>query len=391
MLRVLTLSTLFPNAAQPRLGLFVERQTAALAARSDVALQVVAPRGIPWWPLSRHPHYAARAALPESENWNGLRLHRPRYPVVPAIGHRWTARFMAAALLPMLRRLRESFPFDVIDAEFFWPDGPAATRLGAALGVPVSIKARGSDIHLWGERPGIAGQIRAAAAAAGGLLAVSEALKADMVRIGMDGGRIRVHYTGVDFDLFRPRDRATAKAELGLDGPLIATVGALIPGKGQAIALRTVAAIPDATLILVGDGPDLEVLARLADQLGIAQRVRFAGSQPPDRVARLLAAADVMLLPSRAEGLANAWIEALACGTPVVTCDVGGAREAIAPESGRLVEREPGALAAAVRDLLEQPPDPPRLRASVERFSWTRNSGALFEHLSEVAGVRPAA
>jgi len=133
------------------------------------------------------------------------------------------------------------------------------------------------------------------------------------------------------------------------------------------------------------------VLARLADQLGIAQRVRFAGSQPPDRVARLLAAADVMLLPSRAEGLANAWIEALACGTPVVTCDVGGAREAIAPESGRLVEREPGALAAAVRDLLEQPPDPPRLRASVERFSWTRNSGALFEHLSEVAGVRPAA
>ncbi|MDB5697842.1 MAG: glycoside hydrolase, partial [Alphaproteobacteria bacterium] len=157
MLRVLTLSTLFPNAAQPTLGVFVERQTLGLAALPDVELELVSPIGLPRWPLSRHPHYAARAQLPPREAWKGLIVHRPPFPVVPAIGQAWTARAMAKALLPLLREIRARFPFDVIDAEFFWPDGPAAMALSQALGVPFSIKARGADIHYWANRPGIGG------------------------------------------------------------------------------------------------------------------------------------------------------------------------------------------------------------------------------------------
>ena len=153
MLRVLTLSTLFPSAAQPGLGQFVERQTLGLAERPDVELEVVAPVGLPFWPLSLHPHYSARAALSPEERWKGLPVHRPRFRVWPKLGEAGAAASMERALLPMLRRLRERFPFDVIDAEFFWPDGVAAVALGEALGVPVSIKARGSDILLWGARP----------------------------------------------------------------------------------------------------------------------------------------------------------------------------------------------------------------------------------------------
>ena len=114
---------------------------------------------------------------------------------------------MADALLPVLREIRARFPFDVIDAEFFWPDGPAAMRLAAALGVPFSVKARGSDIHLWGARPGIAAQIVAAGKAAAGLLAVSAALKRDMAALGLPEEKIRVHHTGIDLDRFRPVDR----------------------------------------------------------------------------------------------------------------------------------------------------------------------------------------
>ncbi len=123
----------------------------------------------------------------------------------------------------MLRRLRRSaFAFDVIDAEFFFPDGPAAVRLGRALGVPVSIKARGADIHHWGRQRFTARQVRDAGLAADGMLAVSAALKADMVALGLPAAHIRVHYTGVDLDRFRPspgsgggeggarRDRAAA-------------------------------------------------------------------------------------------------------------------------------------------------------------------------------------
>ena len=126
MLRVLTLSTLFPNGAEPVLGPFVERQTLGLAARPDVALEVVAPIGLPLWPLSLHPHYAARSRLPLEEDYKGLRVHRPRYTVWPKLAESRTPAAIAAALLPLLRRIRERFPFDVIDAEFFCRRAAAA-------------------------------------------------------------------------------------------------------------------------------------------------------------------------------------------------------------------------------------------------------------------------
>lgn len=389
MLRVLTLSTLYPNPHQPRLGLFVERQTQGLAARDGVEVQVVAPVGLPVWPLSLHPHYRPLTRLPRTEQWNGLVVHRPHFTIWPVVGARGAAAAMAAALLPMLRQLRRDFPFDVIDAEFFWPDGPAAMRLARALGVPFSVKSRGSDIYLWGDRPGIGGQIVEAGAAAGGLLAVSQSLKDEMVSRGLPGDKIKVHHTGVDLDRFRSIERGPAKAALGVSGPLIASVGALIERKGQAFALDAVAQLPGATLVLIGDGPDRPSLERQARALGIGNRVRFLGSRPPQEVAELLAAADVMLLPTRAEGIANVWVEALACGTPVVTCDAGGARDVIdRPEAGRIVAREGAALAAAMADLLANPPAQQDVRKAAERFSWDRNARELHAHLRSLTPTR---
>jgi len=382
MLRVLTLSTLFPSAAHPVLGVFVERQTLGLAARPDVAVEVVAPVGLPLWPLSRHPHYAPLAALPREESWKGLQLHRPRYRAWPRIGQARAARDMADALLPALSRLRARFAFDVIDAEYFWPDGPAAMRLADALGVPFSIKARGSDIHFWGARPGIRAQIVAAAARAGGLLAVSEALKADMVAMGMAGAKIRVHHTGVDLDRFTPVDR---EGIAGTAPVRLICVGALIARKGQGIAIEALARlpIPDAELLLVGDGPDRAALAARARALGVADRVRFLGRRPHEDLPGLLASARVMVLPTASEGLANAWVESLACGTPVVTCDVGGAREAIdRPAAGRLVARAPDAIAAGIMAVLGDPPQAAAVRAAAERFSWDANAAALEAHLA---------
>jgi len=386
MLRVLTLSTLFPHVGQPNLGVFVERQTLGLAARGDVLVEVVSPIGLPPGPLARHPHYAQLAELPLEEEWKGLAVHRPRFPVLPVVGAPFAAWSMAQAILPTLRRIRERFPFDVIDAEYFWPDGPAAQRLSRALGVPFSIKARGSDIQYWGTRPGISGQIVRAGRAAHGLLAVSGSMRRSMAAIGMSEEKIRVHYTGVDLARFAPADRAAAKAALDFRGPLVASVGALLEKKGQRIALDAIARLPGVHLILIGDGPDHDVLEARAHALGIESRVHFLGARPHDELPALLAAADVMVLPSASEGLANAWVEALACGTPVVTSDVGGVRELIdRPEAGRIVAREAGAVAAAIAELLEDPPPQQDVRAVTERFTWEANADALFDHLSRVA------
>lgn len=385
MLRVLTLSTLFPNAAQPTFGGFVERQAVGLAVHPDVEVRVVAPIGIPPWPLSRHPRYRALAGLPEREEWKGLAVHRPRFPILPLIGTRWSARLLARTLVPVLREIRRSFPFDVINAEFFWPDGPAAMRLSRMFNVPFSITARGSDIQYWMRRPAIAPQIVEAGLAADGMLAVSAALGKVMAGHGMPSERITIHYTSVDQERFRPVDRSEAKHRMGISGPLILTVGSLIPGKGQRHAIAAMTRIPEATLLLAGDGPDRNALNAIVARLGLGNRVRLLGNVPHERIAELMAAADVMVLPSSSEGLANVWVEALACGTPVVTCDVGGAREVIdRPQLGRLVPPEPEAIGAAVNAILSDPPPQSVVRKAVANFSYERNRAALYDHLSEI-------
>jgi len=94
-----------------------------------------------------------------------------------------------------------------------------------------------------------------------------------------------------------------------------------------------------------------------------------------------------MALPSSSEGLANAWVEALACGTPIVISDVGGARELLdRPEAGQIVEREPDAIAAAINAILYNPPDRDAVRETARRFTWSANGDALVEHLRSIAG-----
>ncbi|WP_174298336.1 glycosyltransferase, partial [Sphingomonas bacterium] len=112
-------------------------------------------------------------------------------------------------------------------------------------------------------------------------------------------------------------------------------------------------------------------------------RVRLVGAVPHGELPRLLAAADAMALASSSEGLANAWVEALACGTPVVVTDAGGARELVTgPAAGRVAGRTSAAFAEAIAALLAHPPDPADVRAMAARFTWTANAVALRDHLA---------
>ena len=380
---MLTLSTLFPDANRPTFGGFVERQTLGLAVREGVEVQVVAPIGLPPGPLKLIGHYRSRAALPPVENWKGLTVHRPHFLHIPGPGIRFTPSGMTRKLLPYLRQLRRDFPFDVIDAEYFWPDGVAAARIGQALNVPVSIKARGSDIHVWGMREFGRAQILEAGRSAQGMLAVSEALQRDMMALGLPGDRIRVHYTGVDLDRFGIADREAAKTALGITGPLLLCVGNLVPLKRQHLVIEALRHLPDASLLIVGDGPERSALEAQIATAGLSARARLFGARQHDDLPALFAAADVFVHPSSSEGLANVWIESLACGTPIAVTDVGGAREVVdGPAAGLIVEPTPIAIAKAVSALLANPPDRSETRRSAERFTWAVNAGALHAHLS---------
>ena len=386
-LRILTLSTLFPNAAAPNFGIFVERQTAELASRPEAGVTVVNPVGIPAWPLSKLPQYQVLEALAEHEEWRGLDVHRPRFRLIPKIGGAGNPRRIADATLSLVKELHKEAPFDLIDAEFFYPDGPAAMRLAAALDIPFTIKARGADIHHWGSEPECRAQILQAAEKASALLAVSEALKQDMVELGIDGSKIAVHYTGLDQNSFVPVDRIAAKRELGVSGPLFITTGALIKRKNQDLVIRAMASFPDAELILAGSGEEEQNYRALAARLGVSDRVRFLGSVPHERLSHLTAAADIAILVSKSEGLANAWVEALSCGTPVIISEAGGARELVTSiDAGRVVDQTVAAIVEAATAILAAPPAQDMVRSSVSQFSWKNNGDQLLAILQQAAG-----
>src|SRR5690606_10219006 len=207
--RLLSIATLFPNVHQPRFGTFVARQLEALAARGDWDVTVINPIGVPPVAIGR---YKALQAAAVTGVEGGVTVHRPRFTLIPKWGGPINPRMIARAALPLARRLHALEPFDLVDAQFFYPDGPAAARIAQALGLPLSIKARGADIQFWGGKAYALRKMRRAAEQAAGVLAVSEALAADMTRLALPKDKITVHYTGLDRALFRPLHREESRA-----------------------------------------------------------------------------------------------------------------------------------------------------------------------------------
>lgn len=383
-LRVLSIATLFPDAARPNFGLFVEKSLRALAAQPDIELTIVAPVGLPPFPLSLHPRYRPLRAVPPTETWNGLAVRRPRFTLIPRVGARFNPAQVARAVLAAVPD-RE---FDVVDAQFFYPDGPAAMRVADRLGLPFSAKARGADISHFGHNPSTVPQLLAAARKAAGLLAVSGAMRDEMAAIGIDPAKVAVHYTGVDGTRFSPGDRTAARAALGMtDAPAILTVGALIARKGQALVIEALPALPGVHYWLAGAGEEEGRYRALAGRLGVGARVHFMGPVANADLPQLYRAADVAVMPSVSEGLANAWVEALACGTPIVISAAGGAAELVrSPAAGRIVSRTAGAIAEAVQVLLANPPSASDVAGSLDdRFDWDRNGRELAAHLRRCA------
>jgi glycosyltransferase involved in cell wall biosynthesis len=196
---------------------------------------------------------------------------------------------------------------------------------------------------------------------------------------GIDPAKVQVIYNALD-PLPDLPSHEMARAQLGLNGPLVVTVARLTPWKGVAGLIRVVnklrTALPQLKLIVVGDGPERAALEREAAPFGEA--VTFTGAQPPEQVGVYLRAADVFALFSTYEGLPHTVLEAMQVGTPVVVSDAGGNREVVTQgETGWMVKTgDENALAAALREALQDRTLAARQAeaalAGLDRFSWAR-------------------
>ena len=385
-MKILTFSSLYPNAARPAHGIFVETRLRELLASGQVQSTVVAP--VPWFPFT-HPAfgaYAAQARAPRAEARNGIEVLHPRFPALPKIGMTLAPFLLYRAVLSQVERLRRERGFDLIDAHYFYPDGVAAAMLGRRLGVPVVITARGTDVNLIAQHRIPRRMIRWAARQAAAVVAVSQALKDRLAALDVERERIHVLRNGVDLELFHPEGRDKGRSDLELRRPTLLSVGNLLAFKGHGLVIEALSLLPEYGLVIAGDGPDRAAFEALARQCGVSGRVRFVGSLSQQDLRRYYCAADGLVLASSREGWPNVLLEAMACGTPVIATAVGGVPEIVtSTDAGAVVEeRSASALARAVRELSARPRERAATRRFAEQFGWDATSKGQLQLFRQV-------
>lgn len=392
MLRVLTMTTLFPNTASPRHGIFVETRLTKLVDCGGVQVDVIAPT--PWFPFAWRGfgHYAQYAMVPKFEERHRMRVEHPRYLIIPKVGTALQPAALAAALWRASRRLLDrGSEFDVIDAHYLYPDAVAAATVAQRLSLPLVVTARGSDVNLIAQLPGPRASIETALKRAHAVLTVSEALRRRLIDLGIPADRVETLRNGVDTEVFAPRARAETRARLKVDrNPLLLSVGNLVPQKGHDLVVRAAARLPAARLVIVGTGPARRQLLQLASECGLQDRIAVVDNMSQEELALVYGAADVLALGSLREGWPNVLLEAMACGTPVVATAVGGVAEILAEASfARIVPtRDPIVFAAALQEVLDNPPDRASVRNFAQRFDWTSVAHRYRAVLAEAAATK---
>lgn len=393
---VLVFTSVFPNSAQPGLGLFVRERMFRVGEVRPI--RVVAP--VPWFPLQSlvrrwKPHF--RPMPPRREIQQGVEVLHPRFLSVPGTLKWLDGWFMALASLGMVRRLRKEFDFKVIDSHFAFPDGFAAVVIGRILRLPVAVTLRGTEVPLsrfpWRRRLMVAAVNRADR-----VFAVADSLKRHLGRLGARTGHIMRVGNGVDGARFRPMEKAEARRRLNIPerARVLIGVGTLCERKGFHRIIELLPGLvsrhPDLLYLIVGgSGPEGDWSDRLrarAQALGVADRVRLLGHRDPEELSRLLSAADLFVLATRNEGWANVFLEAMACGLPVVTTDVGGNSEVVCnPELGTVVPfDDPDALSGALDTGLGRSWNREAILRYAAENDWRERVAVLDREFSRLAG-----
>ncbi len=336
-------------------GLSEKQVELTLATSSRPKLSIERPESVKWlWAPNWEDSFASRMArlvgLLARQGW-GERLS-------------WVFKHVNGAhpgmeRLVMLYRLLP-FTHGRWDAIYFpWNSAAIAYQPLYELGIPVVVSCRGSQVNIRPHTPGQEGYTRQLTESLRGAAAVhcvSADIQREAVALGAQAVKTVVIRPAVDPDFFTPSLERTANKQF-----TIVTTGGLVWLKGYEVALlalrQLVESGVDAAYHIIGDGPERQRLLFTIQDLGLEGRVVLHGRLTPPQVRDALQRADVFLLASHSEGIANAALEAMSCALPVVTTDCGGMREAVTDGlQGFVVPvRDPQAMTLALDKLSRLP------------------------------------
>lgn len=378
-MKVLVISSIYPNMNEPGKGVFRKQQFAELSKLCD--LRVISP--IPFY---------KKANIPFEDVVDGIRTYYPSYYFTPKIFRSLYGYFFYFSLNRFVSSLWERWPFEVILTAWAYPDGFGSTLIAKHIHVPMAIMTMGSDINIHAKYHLRKKMIRGALNNADRVISVSNSLKNRMVAIGVYPSKIEVITNGINSTIFRAIPVSVAKKTVNLpdDRKVILFAGNLVSGKGAELLIEALPHVlheaPKALLVIAGDGVLKTQMQRRVADLGLQENVRFVGRQPLEKIPFYMNASNVFCLPSASEGCPNVVLEALSCGVPVVASDIPPIVEALqgSPSARLFPVGNVTALSEAIISTITQPmPDKEKIRMSI--LSWQENAKILYGTLVKVA------
>ena len=327
-MRILFLSTVFPDVTTPTRGTYNLELCRALAEQHEV--KVIAPQ--PWPVALRNRRNGKVAKPPITCQQSNIEVHYPTYWYPPKVMRAAYGAWMYASVQNCVRQLHRRFKPDFVFSYWAHPDGEAGLRVARISGVPSAVIAGGSDVLLLTDSAKRRDRI-VDVLSQSTVLSVSDGLKQHMIGMGIDEDRIHVLHQGIDPRLFHANDRQRSRELTNIqhNEPALIWVGRVESVKGLYQLLRACKKIREANsninVHIIGDGPLRSELQQQAVALGIDDRVHFEGAIEHSQLPNWYRAADGFVMSSRSEGLPNVLREALACGTPFVSTDVGSISE----------------------------------------------------------------
>jgi teichuronic acid biosynthesis glycosyltransferase TuaC len=395
-IKVLALSYLFPNRNKTDHGIFVLNRLKALSQYVDI--KVVNP--IPWSPgQNLFERYKHRSNIPLQDTIGGLDVYHPRFFSVPKFFKGGEGDQYLKAIKPVVGEIHKDFEFDLVDMHWTFPDLPAGIAIGKEFNKKTIVTLRGMEAFHEQDNDQRYQIVAKGLKDVDAIIALSQELKDKGDELSGDPNKSVVIRNGVDTDQFYFIPKEESRNHIGMDQSEIniLSVGSLIHRKGFDLIVKCIAKLKNderyknSRLYIIGSqGPEGDYrkeLNQLIDRLDVKENIIFVGQVANSELKYWYSAVDIFCLASRGEGSPNVLSEALACGCPSITTDVGSAKEIIQSERklGRCIRSSDiEELYLAIQDLLNDRFDRKIQATNMGKYNWNWCAKSINPHYEKL-------